>query len=98
MIADRSHKNRAKLRSRSSRPRLSVHRSSKYIYAQVIDDKQGKTLAAARGNDAKVVGEQVAKAALAAKISEVVFDRGSYRYHGQVKNLAEAARAGGLKF
>lgn len=80
------------------RPRLSVFRSSKFIYAQVIDDAKGVTLASARGKSAATVGEAVAKSALKAKVSQVVFDRGSYKYHGQVKLLAEAARAAGLKF
>lgn len=80
------------------RPRLSVFRSSKFIYAQVIDDAEGVTLASARGKSAATVGEAVAKSALKAKVSQVVFDRGSYKYHGQVKLLAEAARAAGLKF
>ncbi len=81
-----------------NRPRLSVFRSNKFIYAQVIDDAKGKTLASARGKAGDIVGEQVAKNALKAKVSQVVFDRGSYKYHGQVKQLAEAARAAGLKF
>lgn len=80
------------------RPRLSVFRSSKFIYAQVIDDAQGVTVASARGKSAATVGEQVAKSALKAKVSQVVFDRGSYKYHGQVRQLAEAARAAGLIF
>ena len=82
----------------SNRPRLSVFRSSKFIYAQVIDDAKGVTVASAQGKSAATVGEEVAKSALKAKVSEVVFDRGSYKYHGQVKLLAEAARAAGLKF
>jgi large subunit ribosomal protein L18 len=95
------------------RPRLSVFRSGKHIYAQVIDDKQGRTVAAASsiekelrdslktGADkdaATVVGKRVAERALAAGITEVVFDRGPYLYHGRVKALAEAAREGGLSF
>jgi large subunit ribosomal protein L18 len=95
------------------RPRLSVFRSSKNIYAQVIDDAQGRTLAAAStleeslkgalktGADkdaAAAVGKLVAERALAAGIKQVVFDRGSYLYHGRVKTLAEAAREGGLDF
>jgi len=81
-----------------NRPRLSVFRSSKFIYAQVIDDAKGVTVASARGKSAATVGEQVAKKALKAKVTQVVFDRGSYKYHGQVKHLAEAARAAGLQF
>lgn len=91
-------------------PRLSVFRSSKHIYAQIIDDVNGVTLAHASSLDkgfdgnggniegAKKVGEAVAKAALDKKIENVVFDRGGYLYHGRVKELAEGAREGGLKF
>jgi large subunit ribosomal protein L18 len=83
------------------RPRLSVFRSGKHIYAQVIDDAQGRTVAAASSLDtaaAAAVGKLVAERALAAGITAVVFDRGSYLYHGRVKALAEAAREGGLAF
>lgn len=95
------------------RPRLSVHRSSKHIYAQVIDDAKGLTLAAAStlekdlkgslktGADAAAataVGKLIAERAKTAGVEEVVFDRGAYIYHGRVKALAEAAREGGLKF
>ena len=95
------------------RPRLSVFRSGKHIYAQVIDDTAGRTLAAASSLDgalraalktgadkdaATAVGKLVAERALAAGVSNVVFDRGSYLYHGRVKALAEAAREGGLSF
>ena len=72
------------------RPRLSVHRSSKHIYAQIIDDAKGHTLAAASTIDAD--------RAVKAGVKEVVFDRGAYIYHGRVKALAEAAREGGLSF
>jgi large subunit ribosomal protein L18 len=97
----------------SGRPRLSVFRSSQHIYAQVIDDVAGRTLAAASslekdlraqlkygGNKsaAAVVGKLLAERALAANIKDVVFDRGPYLYHGRVKALADAAREGGLKF
>jgi large subunit ribosomal protein L18 len=91
--------------------RLSVFRSGKHIYAQLIDDKQGKTLASASSLDkdlklettssveaAKSVGEVIAKKAKAANVKEVVFDRGGYLFHGRVKALADAARAGGLSF
>jgi len=96
-----------------SRVRLSVHRSSKHIYAQVIDDRKGETLAAASslekpmreelktGADiaaAKAVGKLVAERALAKGVKEVVFDRGRYLFHGRVKALADAAREGGLSF
>jgi large subunit ribosomal protein L18 len=94
------------------RPRLSVHRSDKNIYAQVIDDASGRTLASAstldkdlRGKSksgtaeaAAAVGKLVAERAKAANVGEVVFDRGSYLYHGRVKALADAAREAGLQF
>jgi large subunit ribosomal protein L18 len=100
-------------RKAGGRARLSVFRSSKHIYAQVIDDAHGRTVAAASSLDtglrtglrtgadkgaAAAVGKLVAERALAAGIKEVVFDRGSYLYHGRVKALAEAAREGGLAF
>lgn len=95
------------------RPRLCVFRSLKHMYAQVVDDTQGHTVAAAstldadvraelNGKDKKeqaaVVGEVLAKRALAAGVSRVVFDRGGYMYHGRVEALAKAARKGGLEF
>lgn len=89
------------------RPRLSVFRSIKHIHAQVIDDGSGKTLASAsslklkKGGNvaaAKEVGKAVAKAAIAKGIKKVVFDRGTSRYHGRIKALADAAREGGLVF
>ncbi len=105
---------RRTLKARSSeRPRLSVHRSSKHIYAQIIDDDAGRTIAAASslekelkgsvktGADkaaAAAVGKLVAERALKAGIETVVFDRGGYLFHGRVKALADAAREGGLKF
>jgi large subunit ribosomal protein L18 len=95
----------------ASKPRLSVYRSNKCIYAQLIDDVNGVTLLSASSRDkgvnvdglnkseaAKVVGETVAKKALDAGIDSVSFDRGGYLYHGRVKSLAEGARSGGLKF
>ena len=97
----------------NGRPRLSVHRSSKNIYAQIIDDVAGKTLAAASTLDgglkgslktgadtaaAAAVGKLVAERAVKAGVKEVVFDRGAFIYHGRVKALAEAAREGGLTF
>jgi len=112
--ARRSRRVRYRLsKSGGGRPRLSVFRSSKNIYAQVIDDRSGKTLAAASsiekqlrgklktGADveaAKSVGALLADRAVKAGVGEVVFDRGGYIYHGRVKALAEAAREGGLKF
>ena len=92
------------------RPRLSVFRSGRHIYAQVIDDTKGHTLAAAssrdkdfgkKGNDkdaAAAVGKLVAERATAAGVKKVVFDRGAYLYHGRVKALADGAREGGLEF
>ena len=98
---------RKKVSGTAERPRMSVFRSNKQIYVQVIDDTKGKTLVAAssRGLDAMPkkeqaakVGELVAKKALEAGITTVVFDRNGYLYHGRVKELADAARNGGLKF
>jgi large subunit ribosomal protein L18 len=100
-------------RKSGGRVRLSIFRSSKHIYAQVIDDAKGVTLAAASSVDkdlktslkggadldaAKAVGQLVAKRAIAAGVKEVAFDRGGYRYHGRVRALADAAREGGLSF
>ena len=97
----------------SGRPRLSVHRSSKNIYAQVIDDAAGRTLAAAstldkelrealaKGTDkaaAEAVGRAIAERAIAAGVKDVIFDRGGYLYHGRIKALADGAREGGLNF
>lgn len=84
--------------SQSDKLRLSVFRSNKYIYSQIIDDEKGHTVAAASGTDAKKVGTEVAKLALKKKVKEVFFDRRKYKYHGKVKTLAEAAREGGLEF
>jgi len=105
---------RFQLRQKSGgRVRLSVFRSSKHIYAQIIDDAAGRTVAAASSLDkslrsdlktgadkdaASAVGKLVAERALAAGVKEVVFDRGAYLYHGRVKALADAAREGGLAF
>ena len=98
---------RSKISGTASRPRLSVFRSNKQIYAQLIDDLAGKTLAAAsskgiedgsKSEIAAKVGKAIAERAMAAGISEVVFDRNGYLFHGRVKSLADAAREGGLKF
>ena len=117
-LSDRTARRKAQVRralrqAANGRARLSVYRSSKHIYAQVIDDTKGETLAAAsslekdmRGSHknganiaaAKVVGKLVAERAAAKGIKDVVFDRGGYLYHGRVKALADAAREGGLKF
>jgi large subunit ribosomal protein L18 len=100
---------RKKMEGTTVRPRLSVYRSNKQIYCQLIDDTKGTTLAAASSNDeaiagsnksevAKKVGELIGSRAQAINISEVVFDRGGYLFHGRVKALAEGARSAGLKF
>lgn len=102
---------RTALKARSGgRPRLSVHRSGRHIYAQIIDDAEGRTVVAAstlvKGQrslganvDAAVkVGQEIAEKAKAAGITTVVFDRGGFLFHGRVKALADAARAGGLEF
>lgn len=103
----RQKRTRRTLKAISSHPRLSVFRSSKNIYAQVIDDQKGITVAAVSSKDikstgtksemAQKVGELVAQKALKAKIIKVAFDRGSYKYHGRVKAIAEGARSQGLK-
>lgn len=89
---------RAKIFGTAERPRLAIFKSNTAIYAQVIDDNAGKTLAAASGKDPAKVGTDIAKAAGAKSVKEVVFDRGGYIYTGKVKTLADSARAGGLKF
>jgi large subunit ribosomal protein L18 len=104
---------RTKVQGTAERPRLAVFRSLNHIYAQVVDDRTGRTLVSvdsrsadfrgkAKGGGnvaaAKIVGELVAKKAKAGGIGQVVFDRGGYQYHGRVKALAEAARAAGLVF
>jgi large subunit ribosomal protein L18 len=94
-----------------NRPRLSIHRSGKHIYAQVIDDVEGRTVASASTIDKDVkgkggatsasaqdVGRRVAERAKAAGVTQVVFDRGGFLFHGRVKALADAAREGGLEF
>ena len=100
---------RAKISGTPERPRLSVFRSAKHIYAQIIDDEQGVTLVSAstmdkdfNGNGGNVeaaaeIGKKIAAKALEKGITEVVFDRGGYVYHGRVKALADGAREGGLK-
>lgn len=110
----RARRNRYQLRKRANgRPRLSVFRSGKHIYAQIIDDGKGATLAAASSVEkdmrskltsggtkeaAVEIGKLIAERAKKAGVSEVVFDRGGYAYHGRVRALAEAAREGGLSF
>ncbi len=100
-------------RAGGDRPRLSVFRSNRYIYAQIVDDREGRTLVAASSLErdlreadtgtcnrqaAQAVGARLAERAVAKGVKEVVFDRGGYRYHGRVKALADAAREGGLSF
>lgn len=110
----RKQRTRAKLRrTGGGRPRLSIFRSGRHIYAQVIDDRQGKTLASASTLEkalreqaktgankeaAGTVGKLIAERAKAAGVTEVVFDRGGYLFHGRIRALAEAAREGGLTF
>jgi large subunit ribosomal protein L18 len=108
--AKRHFRVRNKISGTAECPRLNVFRSSKHIYAQIIDDVKGVTLCAASSLDksfegngsnkegARKVGEMIAKAAAEKGISTVVFDRGGYVYHGRVQELAEGAREGGLKF
>jgi large subunit ribosomal protein L18 len=114
LFARREQRLRSKVRTAAhGRPRLSVFRSSKHIYAQVIDDDKGVTLAAASTLDAPLreqiktgankeaaglVGKLIAERAKSAGITKVVFDRGGYIYHGRIKALADAAREGGLQF
>ncbi|HET7361267.1 MAG TPA: 50S ribosomal protein L18 [Salinimicrobium sp.] len=112
---DRRNKIRKRIRKdlsgNESRPRLSVFRSNKEIYAQIVNDKDAKTLVAASSRDrdiaskkgnkteqAALVGKAIAEKALKAGIGTIAFDRGGYLYHGRVKSLAEGAREGGLKF
>ena len=111
IIRKRVHKRiRRKVAGSTGRPRLAVFRSVKHIYAQVIDDSVGHTLAAASSNEksgiksggnvagAKAVGKLLAERAKEKGVKAVVFDRGGYLYHGRVKALADAAREGGLEF
>ncbi len=102
---------RKRISGTGERPRLSIYKSLNHIYAQIINDLDGRTLAAASSNDkgvtldktgnsaaAAVVGDAIAKKAKAAGISKVVFDRGGFKYHGRIKALGDAARKGGLEF
>jgi len=97
---------RVKIKGTAQRPRLAIYRSLKHIHAQLIDDASGRTLASSSTSKLKItgtvgnatkVGEDIAKLAQGLKITEVVFDRGGYKYHGQVKAVAEGARGAGLK-
>jgi len=114
MVSIKNNTNRIQRRSRirskifgtAERPRLSIYRSNKYIYAQLVNDEQGKTLASAStlklDNQSmptvNQVGQIIAQKALKLGIKTVVFDRGGYKYHGKVKAVADAAREAGLKF
>ena len=106
-FARRKARVRAKIHGTSERPRFSIFKSHKYIYAQLINDDEGKTLVAADTREekgktplekAKHLGADIAKKAKAAKIAKVVFDRGGYIYTGKIKMVADAAREGGLEF
>ena len=109
-IRQRVHKRiREKLSGTAERPRLNVYRSLNHIYAQLINDMEGKTIVSASTREAKIktggnlaaakeVGKQIAERAKAKGLSKVVFDRGGYLYHGRIKALADAAREAGLKF
>lgn len=105
----RAHRTRAKIRGTEKRPRLSVFRSLRHTYAQIIDDENGKTLVASSDRQVKadglkpvevaaLIGKDIAEKAKKSGIEQVVFDRGAYRYHGRVKSLADAARESGLEF
>ncbi len=107
IFARRKARIRAKISGTPERPRLAIFKSHKYIYAQVIDDTVGRTLAAADSRTAKgktpvekakEVGLEIAKKAKAAKVGKIVFDRGGYMYVGKIKVVADAAREGGLEF
>ena len=111
LFKKRQSRTRYRIASHGTRPRLSIFRSGKHIYAQIIDDRAAETIAMASTNEkegklaktynveaAAVVGKKIAERALAKGLKAVVFDRGGYIYHGRVKALAEAAREGGLEF
>jgi len=111
LFARRKSRTRYKITQTADRPRLSVFRSGKHIYVQVIDDAQASTIASASTNEkegksgksynveaASSVGKKIAERALAKGVKQVVFDRGGYIYHGRIKALADAAREGGLEF
>jgi len=104
---------RKNIRGTAERPRLTVHRTNKHIYCQVIDDEQGKTLCSASTRDrdiaakvgnggnceaAKLIGEALAEKAKAAGVKQVMFDRGPYKFHGRIAELAKAVREGGVGF
>lgn len=107
----RKKRMRTRILVSNDRPRLTVFRSNKYVYAQIIDDSKGKTIVSCSSKElpktkvgksgietAGIVGEELAKKALVKKIKKVIFDRSGYKYHGKVKAIAEGARKGGLEF
>jgi large subunit ribosomal protein L18 len=111
LFKKRQSRNRHRLTTHGARPRLSIFRSGKHIYAQVIDDTQAVTVASASTNEkdgklakswnieaASSVGKKIAERTLAKGVKQVMFDRGGYIYHGRIKALADAAREGGLEF
>ena len=110
LFKKRQSRTRHRLGTHGTRPRLSVFRSGKHIYAQVIDDTQAVTLASASTNEkeakgkgynvdaASSVGKKIAERSIAKGVKQVMFDRGGYIYHGRIKALADAARASGLEF
>ena len=111
MIENRTKRTRYKLKKVSNRKRLTVFRSNKHLYAQIIDDKVGKTLASAstkekninigkkdRKSLAEIIGKNIAKRSIEKGIKEVAFDKGKYKYHGLIKILADSARTEGLIF
>ena len=110
LFKKRQSRNRHRLATHGTRPRLSVFRSGKHIYAQVIDDTQAVTVASASTNEKEAkgkgynveaagdVGKKIAERTIAKGIKQVMFDRGGYIYHGRIKALADAARASGLEF
>ena len=93
----RKNRIRAKISGTKLRPRLSVFRSNKLLYVQLIDDKNGVTLASASGKDAKEIAKSLVAKAKLKKITRVVFDRSGYKYHGKIKLIAEEVRAQGIK-
>ena len=111
LFKKRQSRNRFRIATHGTRPRLSIFRSGKHIYAQVIDDARAVTVASASSNEkdgkeakswnvaaATAVGQKIAERAKAAGVTQVMFDRGGYIYHGRVKALADAARESGLEF
>ncbi len=88
---------RSKIHGTASRPRFSIFRSNQTVYVQLIDDKEGKTLVSASTKESKNLGELIGKKAFEKGIKKVVFDRGSYKFHGRIKKIAEEARKAGLQ-